>query len=136
LCCVDGQLEYQAQSPDENALVSAARNFGFVFTERTSRTITIQVRFFILSSCLAVGLIFYVFFWCKSVSMLQSSTSLVLVSGDCLSRYLESDLSSFILILFCSLTELTFSCILCTVGYSDFHNLMGFTSKKMPNNIL
>ncbi len=22
------------------------------------------------------------------------------------------------------------------VGYSDFHNLMGFTSKKMPNNIL
>jgi len=38
----DGSLEYQAQSPDENALVSAARNFGFVFTERTSRTITIQ----------------------------------------------------------------------------------------------
>jgi hypothetical protein len=24
----------------------------------------------------------------------------------------------------------------CRVGYSDFHNLMGFTSKKMPNNIL
>ncbi len=24
----------------------------------------------------------------------------------------------------------------CTIGYSDFHNLMGFTSKKMPNNIL
>ncbi len=24
----------------------------------------------------------------------------------------------------------------CWVGYSDFHNLMGFTSKKMPNNIL
>jgi hypothetical protein len=23
-----------------------------------------------------------------------------------------------------------------TVGYSDFHNLMGFASKKMPNNIL
>ncbi len=23
-----------------------------------------------------------------------------------------------------------------TLGYSDFHNLMGFTSKKMPNNIL
>ena len=22
------------------------------------------------------------------------------------------------------------------LGYSDFHNLMGFTSKKMPNNIL
>lgn len=28
----DGCLKYQAQSPDENALVSAARNFGFVFT--------------------------------------------------------------------------------------------------------
>lgn len=27
----DGKLEYQAQSPDEAALVSAARNFGFVF---------------------------------------------------------------------------------------------------------
>ncbi len=26
--------------------------------------------------------------------------------------------------------------IACTLGYSDFHNLMGFTSKKMPNNIL
>jgi hypothetical protein len=23
-----------------------------------------------------------------------------------------------------------------TVGYSDFHNLIGFTSKMMPNNIL
>jgi hypothetical protein len=22
------------------------------------------------------------------------------------------------------------------LGYSDFHNLMGFTSKRMPNNIL
>ena len=37
----DGQLEYQAQSPDENALVSSARNFGFVFTGRTQRSITI-----------------------------------------------------------------------------------------------
>ena len=26
-----GNLEYQAQSPDEAALVSAARNFGYVF---------------------------------------------------------------------------------------------------------
>jgi len=26
-----GVLEYQAQSPDEGALVNAARNFGFVF---------------------------------------------------------------------------------------------------------
>ncbi len=24
----------------------------------------------------------------------------------------------------------------CRVGYSDFHNLMGFSSKKMLNNIL
>ena len=38
---VPGNLEYQAQSPDENALVSAARNFGFVFTKRTPRSITI-----------------------------------------------------------------------------------------------
>ena len=37
-----GKLEYQAQSPDENALVSAARNFGFVFLERTPRSITIK----------------------------------------------------------------------------------------------
>jgi magnesium-transporting ATPase (P-type) len=29
--CESGQLEYQAQSPDEAALVNAARNFGFVF---------------------------------------------------------------------------------------------------------
>ncbi|XP_044762025.1 probable phospholipid-transporting ATPase IM isoform X2 [Coccinella septempunctata] len=39
----DGKLEYQAQSPDEEALVSAARNFGFVFRERTPNTITIEV---------------------------------------------------------------------------------------------
>jgi magnesium-transporting ATPase (P-type) len=26
-----GELIYQAQSPDEGALVNAARNFGFVF---------------------------------------------------------------------------------------------------------
>jgi len=37
----EGNLEYQAQSPDENALVSSARNFGFVFTKRTPRSITI-----------------------------------------------------------------------------------------------
>ena len=36
-----GKLEYQAQSPDENALVSAARNFEFVFKERTPDSITI-----------------------------------------------------------------------------------------------
>ncbi|XP_076443578.1 phospholipid-transporting ATPase ID-like [Babylonia areolata] len=39
----DGTLEYQAQSPDEAALVSAARNFGFVFRTRTPSTITIDV---------------------------------------------------------------------------------------------
>ncbi|KAH1005143.1 hypothetical protein HUJ04_006180 [Dendroctonus ponderosae] len=39
----DGKLEYQAQSPDEAALVSAARNFGFVFKERTPNSITIEV---------------------------------------------------------------------------------------------
>ena len=36
-------MEYQAQSPDENALVSAARNFGFVFKERSPDSITISV---------------------------------------------------------------------------------------------
>ncbi|XP_041374106.1 phospholipid-transporting ATPase ID-like isoform X1 [Gigantopelta aegis] len=38
----NGNLEYQAQSPDEGALVSAARNFGFVFKSRTPNTITIE----------------------------------------------------------------------------------------------
>ncbi|XP_059479505.1 probable phospholipid-transporting ATPase IM isoform X2 [Neocloeon triangulifer] len=38
-----GKLEYQAQSPDEAALVSAARNFGFVFKERSPNSITIDV---------------------------------------------------------------------------------------------
>jgi len=43
--CSDAQmplLEYQAQSPDEGALVSAARNFGFVFKDRTPQTITVE----------------------------------------------------------------------------------------------
>ncbi|KAL7021494.1 hypothetical protein ACKWTF_011893 [Chironomus riparius] len=39
----EGKLEYQAQSPDEAALVSAARNFGFVFKARTPNSITIEV---------------------------------------------------------------------------------------------
>lgn len=38
------RLEYQAQSPDESALVSAARNFGFVFKNRTPNSITIEVQ--------------------------------------------------------------------------------------------
>lgn len=36
-----GGLSYQAQSPDEGALVTAARNFGFVFHSRTPETITV-----------------------------------------------------------------------------------------------
>lgn len=39
----DGHLEYQAQSPDEAALTSAARNFGFVFRMRSPTSITIEV---------------------------------------------------------------------------------------------
>lgn len=41
---LDFRLEYQAQSPDEAALVSAARNFGFVFKHRTPNSITIDVQ--------------------------------------------------------------------------------------------
>uniref|UniRef100_A0A669B013 Phospholipid-transporting ATPase n=1 Tax=Oreochromis niloticus TaxID=8128 RepID=A0A669B013_ORENI len=37
----EGELSYQAQSPDEGALVTAARNFGFVFRSRTPETITV-----------------------------------------------------------------------------------------------
>lgn len=37
-----GQLSYQAASPDEGALVNAARNFGFAFLARTQNTITIS----------------------------------------------------------------------------------------------
>ncbi|XP_036450045.1 phospholipid-transporting ATPase ID [Colossoma macropomum] len=38
----EGELVYKAQSPDEGALVTAARNFGFVFRSRTPSTITTQ----------------------------------------------------------------------------------------------
>ncbi|XP_042543919.1 probable phospholipid-transporting ATPase IM [Dipodomys spectabilis] len=37
-----GQLIYQVQSPDEGALVTAAKNCGFVFKSRTPETITIE----------------------------------------------------------------------------------------------
>lgn len=37
-----GELYYKAQSPDEGALVTAARNFGFVFRARTPKTILVQ----------------------------------------------------------------------------------------------
>ena len=40
----DGKLDYQAQSPDEAALVSAAKNFGFVFKSRTPNSISIKVK--------------------------------------------------------------------------------------------
>ncbi|XP_026804746.1 phospholipid-transporting ATPase ID isoform X3 [Rhopalosiphum maidis] len=39
----NGVLKYQAQSPDESALVSAARNFGIVFIERTPNSVTIEI---------------------------------------------------------------------------------------------
>uniref|UniRef100_A0AAY4AR21 Phospholipid-transporting ATPase n=1 Tax=Denticeps clupeoides TaxID=299321 RepID=A0AAY4AR21_9TELE len=35
-------LVYKAQSPDEGALVTAARNFGFVFCSRTPGTVTVH----------------------------------------------------------------------------------------------
>ncbi|XP_073476414.1 phospholipid-transporting ATPase IC-like [Aquarana catesbeiana] len=38
----EGELCYEAASPDEGALVTAARNFGFVFLSRTQSTITIS----------------------------------------------------------------------------------------------
>ncbi|KAM6228274.1 phospholipid-transporting ATPase ID-like isoform 1-T2 [Spheniscus humboldti] len=37
----EGNLVYQVQSPDEGSLVTAARNFGFVFQARTPETITV-----------------------------------------------------------------------------------------------
>lgn len=41
-CVFSGEIFYQAQSPDEGALVTAARNFGFVFLSRTPDTISIM----------------------------------------------------------------------------------------------
>ncbi|XP_062897993.1 phospholipid-transporting ATPase ID-like isoform X3 [Mobula hypostoma] len=38
----EGELYYKAQSPDEGALVTAARNFGFVFRSRTPGTVTLS----------------------------------------------------------------------------------------------
>ncbi|KAF6738872.1 Phospholipid-transporting ATPase ID [Oryzias melastigma] len=37
----DRKLVYQAQSPDEGALVTAARNFGFAFCARTPESVTV-----------------------------------------------------------------------------------------------
>ena len=40
---MDGStMKYQAQSPDEAALVTAARCFGYVFTGRSSDSITVN----------------------------------------------------------------------------------------------
>lgn len=41
ICFSTGELFYQAQSPDEGALVTAARNFGFVFRSRTPESISL-----------------------------------------------------------------------------------------------
>ncbi|XP_034541444.1 phospholipid-transporting ATPase ID [Notolabrus celidotus] len=38
---IEGNLVYQAQSPDEGALVTAAQNFGFVFRARTPESVTL-----------------------------------------------------------------------------------------------
>ena len=39
----DGELVYKAQSPDEAALVGAARNFGYVYIGRTQESITVRI---------------------------------------------------------------------------------------------
>ncbi|POR36537.1 Phospholipid-transporting ATPase [Tolypocladium paradoxum] len=39
----DGKMDFQASSPDELALVRAAREMGFSVTQRTSQNITLQV---------------------------------------------------------------------------------------------
>lgn len=41
-----GNLEYQAQSPDEAALVTAARNFGFTFVVNSEEIITFEIKWF------------------------------------------------------------------------------------------
>ncbi|CAF1120882.1 unnamed protein product [Adineta ricciae] len=38
----DGEIIYQAQSPDDDALVSASRAFGFMFLDRTQNSITVR----------------------------------------------------------------------------------------------
>uniref|UniRef100_A0A3B4TGF7 Phospholipid-transporting ATPase n=1 Tax=Seriola dumerili TaxID=41447 RepID=A0A3B4TGF7_SERDU len=41
--CTDGKIAYQAASPDEGALVRAARNLGFVFSGRTPDSVIVQL---------------------------------------------------------------------------------------------
>ncbi|KAM9741578.1 putative phospholipid-transporting ATPase IA isoform 4-T5 [Menidia menidia] len=40
--CMDGEITYQAASPDEGALVRAARNLGFVFSGRTPDRVIVE----------------------------------------------------------------------------------------------
>eukprot|EP01132_Coremiostelium_polycephalum_P005005 gene5005-6233_t len=40
----DGKLVYQASSPDEGALVNAARYFGFEFSKRTTKLVSVNVQ--------------------------------------------------------------------------------------------
>ncbi|MEQ2260700.1 Phospholipid-transporting ATPase IA, partial [Xenotaenia resolanae] len=40
---VDGKIIYQAASPDEGALVRAARNLGFVFSGRTPDSVIVEI---------------------------------------------------------------------------------------------
>ncbi|KAK7697183.1 hypothetical protein SLS64_013836 [Diaporthe eres] len=39
----DGRMDFQASSPDELALVRGARDLGFVVTQRTSQSVTVQI---------------------------------------------------------------------------------------------
>lgn len=39
----DGQIDFQASSPDELALVRGARDLGFIVTHRSSQSVTIQI---------------------------------------------------------------------------------------------
>lgn len=39
----DGQVDFQASSPDELALVRGARDLGFVVTHRSSQSVTVQI---------------------------------------------------------------------------------------------
>uniref|UniRef100_A0A7N8XSU8 Phospholipid-transporting ATPase n=1 Tax=Mastacembelus armatus TaxID=205130 RepID=A0A7N8XSU8_9TELE len=41
--CTDGKIIYQAASPDEGALVRAARNLGFVFSGRTPDSVIVEM---------------------------------------------------------------------------------------------
>ncbi|KAL3291756.1 P-type ATPase [Colletotrichum asianum] len=39
----DGEMDFQASSPDEVALVRGARDLGFVVTQRSSQSVTVQI---------------------------------------------------------------------------------------------